>query len=361
MSKTEVDYLEELIAFKTVTGDRNESKKCAQYCANFFKSLGLRTQIVEYSGYPNVVATTQDTKKPKILLQAHMDVVPAKDELFKLDKTNDKLSGRGAFDMKFACASYFRVLERLSKPANKYDFGIMLSFDEEIGGTNGVKALLDDGYSCKICILPDSGKDWHIETSAKGAWFVELVKKGKNAHASEPHTGINSAEILNSALNELLELRQKYDTSDLTLTLTKFTSGEAMNQVPDHAEAILDIRYRNKETLSKIEAQLSEVAEKHGLHTDTKMLGACMDVDRRDKSVCEFVDIAQRVLGREIEEGHSSGSTDGRYFCDKGIPCIVLQPNGEGRHSDNEWVDRKGVEDLTEMILQYIEKYAIID
>lgn len=360
MSKTEVDYLEELVAFKTITGDENESKKCAQYCSNFFENHGFRTQIVEYNGYPNVVATSQNTEKPKIILQAHMDVVPAKDELFRLKKTEDKLSGRGAFDMKFACASYFKVLDRLSKPAKDYDFGIMLSFDEEIGGKNGVKALLDDGYGCQVCILPDSGKDWRIETSAKGAWFVELVKKGKNAHASEPHTGVNSAEILNSALNELFELRQNYDPSELTLTLTKFSSGEAMNQVPNHAEAILDIRYRNKEIFSKIKAQVDEVTEKHGLNTDTKMLGGCMDVDRRDKTVCEFVEIAEKVLGRKIEESHSAGSTDGRYFCDKGIPCIVIQPSGNGRHSDDEWVDRKGVEDLTEIILQYIEKYAII-
>lgn len=360
MGKSEVDYLKELVAYKSVSESKTESKKCAQHCANFLESHGFRTKIIEYNGYPNVVATTKGTKKPKILLQAHMDVVPAKDELFNLKVTDEKLYGRGSFDMKFACASYFTVIERLSKNLSEYDFGLMLTFDEEIGGENGVKSLLDDGYGCEICILPDSGKDWSIETSAKGAWFVELVKKGKNAHASEPHTGINSAEILNTAINELFSIRKVYSPDDLTLTLTKFSSGAAMNQVPDHAEAILDIRYKNKNILKKIESEINEIAKKLGIDLNTKMLGSCMNVDMKDQLVCNFIEIAENVLGKKIEEGHSAGSTDGRYFCAKNIACIVIQPNGDGRHSDDEWVERKGLGDLTEILLQYIEKYGII-
>lgn len=360
MANTEVDYLKELVAYKSISEDKEESKKCAQYCANFLESHGLRTQIIEYNGYPNVVATSQQTKNPKILLQAHLDVVPAADDLFDLKITEDKLSGRGSFDMKFACASFFAMLDRLSQPTSSYDVGIMLTFDEEIGGENGVKALLNNGYSCDVCILPDSGKDWALESSAKGAWFVELVKKGKNAHASEPHTGINSAEILNTAINELFSIRKAYSPDDLTLTLTKFSSGAAMNQVPDHAEAILDIRYKNKDILKKIEAEINEIAQKHDIRLNTKMLGSCMNVNMKDQLVCNFIEIAENVLGKKIEEGHSAGSTDGRYFCAKDIPCIVIQPNGDGRHSDDEWVDRKGMGDLTEIILQYIEKYGII-
>ena len=162
-NKTEEDYLQKLVSYRSISTDTNATKKCAQYCSDFFQNAGLHSKVIEYNGYPNVVATTQNTKKPKIFLQAHMDVVPGKNELFVLKKSKTKLMGRGTFDMKFGCASFMKVVSTIGEQNKKYDYGIMLSFDEEIGGHNGVQAMLDDGYSCDVCILPDSGQNWKVD------------------------------------------------------------------------------------------------------------------------------------------------------------------------------------------------------
>ena len=64
MGKSEADYLEELIAFRSVSADKEASKECAEFCAGFFEGLGMHTKVIESGGYPNVVATTTTTKKP---------------------------------------------------------------------------------------------------------------------------------------------------------------------------------------------------------------------------------------------------------------------------------------------------------
>ena len=360
MTKTEADYLEQLVAFPSVSSDKKASKKCADFCAKFFKNSGMHTTVIDSEGYPSVVATSTKTKTPKILLQAHMDVVPAKANMFTMKKSGSKLMGRGAFDMKFACASYMKLLDKLGDDISSYDFGIMLTFDEEIGGHNGVEALLDQGYGGEVCILPDSGKNWHLESTANGVWWVKLSKKGKNAHASLPKQGINSAEILINAMGDLYKLRQQYNYDDLTLSPTHIEGGKAINQIPDYAEATLDIRYRNESIYNTVKAGLDNICEKHGLDIETVELGLCMSLDTSHQKVVEFIEVAEKVLGHQIPTAHSVGATDARFFCARDVPCVVIQPNGGGRHSKDEWVDKKGVEQLTEILRKYIAKYGII-
>lgn len=354
----EVDYLKQLVSLKTESQNKSELKKCAQYLYEFFKKRNMYTELVLKNEFPNVVATSQKTKKPKILLQAHMDVVPAKNEQYELREDKGRLYGRGTLDMKFAVASYMKLSDILQDNINKYDFGIMITFDEEVGGENGVKSLLDDGYGCEVAILPDSGRNWVLENSAMGAWFLKLSKKGKNAHGSLPEKGVNSAEILVQALAKIFDLRTKFSHDDLIVTLTVFNSGKAVNQVPDYAEAILDIRYKNKTILEKIDREIEKISNQFKLAKKTQLLGSCLNVSVEDPKVKQFIDIAEKVTGQKISTSHSKGTTDGRYFCAKNIPCIVIQPDGGGRHADNEWVDKNGVKDLTKILYKYITQIA---
>ncbi len=358
--KTESDYLEDLIRFASVSSDDDKQplEECARHCSAAFKRRGLYTELLESGGFPIVYASSQPTKKPKLLLQCHMDVVPADKSFFKMTKQKGRLMGRGVFDMKFACASYLKVLDRLEDNLKEYDFGIMLSFDEEIGGSNGVKAFLDKGYGAEVCILPDSGKNWCLESSANGAWFIKILVEGKNAHGSMPHLGINAAEKLSKIIEDINKLRNEYPEEELTVSLTGLKAGKATNQIPDHAEATFDIRYRDENVLAKIKTALEKVCAQPNIEIKTLVMGACMDVDTKHPKVVSFIKTAEDVLDKKISYSHSTGSTDARFFCAKDIPTIVIQPDGGGRHSNDEWVDEKGLGQLTEILYRYIREEA---
>lgn len=361
MSKTEANFLADLVAFRTISAIPNtvEMKVCANYCAEFFTKQGLFAKTGEVNGFPHVIATSQKTKSPKIFLQAHLDVVPAEDKLFKMTQRDGKYLGRGVFDMKFACASYMKLAERLSANLQAYDFGIMLTFDEEIGGHHGVEALLKQGYSCEVCVLPDSGTNWQLESSGNGAWFVQIATTGKSAHGSLPAQGVNAAEKLIKVLAAIEPLKNNYSEDNLTLSVTKLESGQAINQIPAQAEATLDIRYRHKDIYSQLKTEIESICKKHDAQVETVAWGPCVSVDTEHPKVVDFIKVAEEILDKKISQSHSTGATDARYFCEYDIPCIVIQPNGGGLHADNEWVDAKGVEDLTEILFNFITKCAI--
>src|SRR5438876_614410 len=156
MKRTMRDILADLIAFPTVSGNLAASHEALDYIEHSLAQHGLHIQRHSWNGYPSLVATTQHTKNPRVLLAAHLDVVPAPPELFKLTKRGGKFYGRGTCDMKFAIAAYLQLIDDLSEDLNAYDLGIMITADEEIGGKDGVKALLEKGgYRADVCVLPD--------------------------------------------------------------------------------------------------------------------------------------------------------------------------------------------------------------
>src|SRR5689334_14534391 len=65
------------------------------------------------NGYTNMVISSRQSMRSKILFQAHLDVVPANATQFTMVQQSGRLYGRGVFDMKFAAACYAQLLEDL--------------------------------------------------------------------------------------------------------------------------------------------------------------------------------------------------------------------------------------------------------
>lgn len=353
--KTEADYLKKLVSFKTVSAEPanfSEMNKCAEYIAQFYRDKNYFVVEESSNGFPSVYASPLNTKNPRVLLQAHLDVVPAGNDLFNMRDTSDKLIGRGVFDMKFAAACFMKLADELDN--QKPDYGVMVTFDEEIGGFDGVEYMLGKGYSCDVVVIPDGGLDWTLETSAKGAWFIDIKKKGKSAHGSVPHEGVNAAQKLVESLHRIIKLQENYDPRDLTITLSKLNSGKAANQIPDFAVATFDIRYKTKDLLKQLTDQIKTIAHNDGLVIETQAFGECIEGKTEHPQVKKFVNVAEKILDRKIKKGHSSGSTDARFFDANNIPCIVIQPGGGGRHAENEWIDKKDLAVFTSVLKNFI-------
>ena len=81
--------------------------------------------------YGFLLTSTQPTQIPAVLLAAHVDVVGGPNELFQLRQAGGKLFGRGVYDMKGAIAGYLVLVDTLQKHLRQYDFGILVTSDEE--------------------------------------------------------------------------------------------------------------------------------------------------------------------------------------------------------------------------------------
>jgi succinyl-diaminopimelate desuccinylase len=344
----------DLIDFQTISGHTKEVDACFDYAAAFLEKQGMHVVRLTSNGFPSIIATSQTTKTPGVLLQAHMDVVPAKSEFFKMTEKEDRLYGRGVFDMKFAAACGLQLAQDLKDELHNYDFGIMFSSDEEIGGTNGVSYLLDQGYGADVCILPDGGNDWQIEASCNALWIVRLSANGQTAHGSRPWEGQNAINNLLGGISEIQQLFGELKPLKNSITISKIQGGSAVNQVPDHAEAVLDMRFISNEEYTRNREIISKIAAANDLQLETVGYVEARNVDVTQPSVAAFLTIAEQITGKPIAKTHSFGTSDACYFSDHGIPTIVIRPNGGGAHSDHEWIDKAGVEQFYEVIKQYV-------
>jgi succinyl-diaminopimelate desuccinylase len=355
-SKVLNDNLSKLIGMRTEVGNLESAEFCADYIQQSLTHLPLNITKLSSHNIPSLIITTKETKSPKLFLQAHLDVVPGKDDQFTLIETEGNYIGRGVYDMKFAAACYLTLLEDIGDKLPNYDFGLMLSFDEETGGEDGVGYLLNKGYSCEACLLPDGGDDWGLEKTSNGILLMHLESKGKSAHGSRPWEGKNAIDNLLSALEQIKSLFGELKAHKSSVTISQITGGRAINQVPDYAKATLDMRFITAKDMKEYRKQVELIAEKYNLDITIEAMVEGSDIDVSVPAIAIFLAIAKEFHGRDIKFCHSLGASDSRYFDDKNIPTIIIRPTGGDPHGDNEWINKDELLKFYELLKVYVTK-----
>lgn len=352
--------LTRLVNFKTYSRDHAENRKALDWIADQIASTSLHVAIVEVGGFPSLIATTKPTRTPRLWLQAHLDVVPGSDAAFQTRVEGTKMVGRGTFDMKYAIASYIKLAWELSPELARYDFGIMITTDEEIGGEHGVKALLDQGYHSGAAFLPDGGKDWQFVSASRGIWHLQATATGESQHGSRPWLGQNAIVSLMRFLEELLAVFPKEpcgqaDHFHNSITVGTISGGKAVNQIPDSAEAQCDIRYV-VEDHEHIKDSVTQLLRKHpAIAVKTIAEGSGYRVDRENAYFKTYERLLQtHGVVPSFEVTH--GSSDARHFAAQGIPAIVLRPTGGGHHSEYEWIDMRELERFHVILQEFVRQ-----
>lgn len=342
-------YLSALVSMPTETTHLEENNKALRWVEDQLSPLRLNFKHQIFEGHPTLVITTQETKTPDLFLVSHIDVVPAPNSLYHPRIVGNKMYGRGVYDMKMAIACYILLLHELKDHLKDINIGLMLTSDEEMGGMQGVKRLLETGYSSKIAFLPDGGFDWNFEESAKGVLQVKITAQGVSSHGSRPWLGENAIDILTAALRDVQayfeQEKLRYDTYFPTANVGIIQGGKSVNQVPDYAEAKIDIRYPPNIQGADIYSALKKLLQKDPrLSIEITAEGAPHHVDLHHPSFVKFRDIAQQIYGQKVGKMLAHGASDARFFGERHIPVLVIAPKGGEIHSEGEWID---LEDLT--------------
>ncbi len=355
-----------LISFKTIVENQKENKIALKWARNQLKNLPLYFEEFSSSGFSSLVITTQKTKNPKIWLASHIDVAKADDKMFIPIIKGNKLYGRGAFDMKFAIACYIKLLKELKADLSKLDFGLIITSDEEAGGENGIKFLLDKGYVSQAAFLPDGGDDWKIEDASKGVWCFVIKSYGNSCHPSTPWRAVNALEEL---LDFLQILRNKFkkepcgDPSHMhsTIDINELNTGKTGDVLPGYAEGMVDIFFISEKERKMIEAYMkAEIKKFKGLKTEIIFLKPCFKVNTDNQFINLFSRIALEKYGIKKEAIFNHGTSDAVFFAKKNIPVIETRPKGGGHHSNNEWIDLKDLEKFYEVMKEFVQRGVAI-
>lgn len=356
------EILADLVAMPTVTDDIAVNDAALDYIETYLKTRGLHVKRFRFDGHGSLVATTRGHRlRPTVMLAAHVDVVVAKEHQYTLQREADKLIGRGVFDMKCSIAAYLALVDELQDTLDAYDFGIMITTDEEAGGVDGVSGvakLLEHGYRPVAAVLPDGASDWKVETLAKGSWRFDLIAHGKTAHSSRPWLGDSASAKLVHALSELQTRFKDQGPGTNTLNIGVLKGGRARNQIPDEMIAYVEIRPLSEELLKADEDFLEDLCNRYGLTMQTRLKTLPSREDPDHPFIKGLVAGIQRVTGEPSGYFTSLASSDCVHFRAYGVACAVTYLPGGGHHSDYEWVDHRSFLQFKDVLLDYLNHHA---
>ncbi|HEU4965852.1 MAG TPA: M20/M25/M40 family metallo-hydrolase [Candidatus Saccharimonadales bacterium] len=350
--------LRDLVAIPSVTSDRTMNNKALDYVDNFLRERGMHIERFEWDGYRSLVATTRQTKTPTVFFMGHLDVVPASEDDFILTERDGRYYGRGALDMKSGITAYMMAVDTLKDHLADYDFGLMIVTDEETGGFKGAVKLIEAGYLPKVMVIEDGTPGWNLDKASKGIWHVVIEAHGKTAHGSCPWAGENAVDKIISCIQDIRSHFPELTAESNTFNVGLIRGGQAINQVPSHATAGIDIRFTNKKEYARIRAGVEAALERHGAAISEEMYGDTMENDVTNPYLATYKACMEEAIGREVNWVLSKAANDGRWFSAKGVPCAVFYPDGSGHHSAEEWVSTEALGQMEAVFVSFLDKVA---
>lgn len=351
-----VELTQALIRFKSTTARPDQITACADFICGYLDRHGIRFDRLEHDGVPSIAALPENGRAP-VLLMAHFDVVAGPDHLFEPRVENGRLYGRGSIDDKYAAALSLVMLKNevgwlkdQGRGQADLSFGILLTGDEEVGGVNGAQQALSR-IRTDFCIALDGGSPRRIVVKEKGVMRLKLTARGKTAHGARPWLGANAIEALVADYQKIRALFQS-DTPDhwhRTLNWGIVRAGQSVNQVPDLAEAWLDIRFTEADDMDALVAEIRaaiageiEIQEQWPLFTS----GDSPHLER-----------LQQAAGAERVFEH--GASDARFLSAYGMAGVVWGADGEmSQHSADERVVIESIRQVHDALAAFLGKTA---
>lgn len=337
------ETLSELIRIRTSADRPEEFAKTIHFIEDFFSHSGIKIKRFEFNGIPSIYISAYDSLRPDILLQGHLDVVEGRDEQFIPKVINHKLYGRGSVDMKGFDTVAMHLLRDLAEEHPQLKVGLVLTFDEEIGGENGAKKLVEAGLIPKILINGDGGNNFTVTTAQKGIAKIKFSVKSQPSPHPYPWEGENAFDCLVKdycAIQKLFIDHHKATQQDNWYTTYSAHDVQVKNGgilPPDYAEMIVNFYYTENITPSEFEQNIREKTHYSTLALMTE--SQPLIIDRSFPHIERFRKIMEDTFDHPIDYRTENGGSDAKFYANSKIPIIIFKMVGEGHHTDSEYLD----------------------
>jgi len=281
---------------------------------------------------------------PTVALNAHGDVVPpgggwAMDPYGAVER-GDAIYGRGVAVSKSDFATYAFALKALIESGRPLDGTVELHFtyDEEAGGQIGPKYLLEQGLTRPNYAI-SAGFSYAVTTAHNGCLHMEVVVRGRQAHAAMPETGADALEAAVPILSALYAERNRLGerTSAVPgigspkLTVGLISGGINTNVVPDRVAMRLDRRLIPEEDGEAVERDLHALIHgaaptPEGIEIECRRIMLAEPL-RAVEGTARLVEVlaghASAVLDTEVRATGAPLYTDARHYAAAGIPTVL--------------------------------------
>ncbi|NJK79433.1 MAG: M20 family metallopeptidase [Chloroflexaceae bacterium] len=346
----------DLMRFRSTAAHPDQIMAAMDYAAAYLGDIpGIFIERVEHNGVPSLVATLHKTRAPALMLNGHLDVVAAPPELFEPTVHDGRIYGRGSQDMKGSVAAMLRLMKHLATLDPRPDVGLQLAGDEELGGPNGTRFMIeDDGWRCDFCITGEP-TDMQICYEQKGAVWLEMELKGTPAHGSRPWDGHNP--IFDYARG-LLRLTEQFpppteEAWQTTITPTIVSSGgNSRNQIPPALRVTFDIRHTSDHSPDALVQTVQACFPTAEILVSKS--GTGLVTDPHQAAVQRLAAVTAQLRGTPTAFYREHFGSDARFFTAQGMAAVCFGPHGQGLHSEEEWVEIDSLVEFYTILQAYV-------
>jgi glutamate carboxypeptidase len=293
----------------------------------------------------NLVARRRGKGRIRLLLVGHVDTVYAQGavEAQPFSVRDDLASGPGVIDMKSGVLMGIYALRVLQEAGfEEYaELCVVFNNDEEVGSPGSVPLLREIAQQVDIGLVLEPSRSAEVVTKArKGADRYVMDVKGVPAHSgAEPFRGRSAVIELAHKMIAVHNLNTIFP--GVTFNVTRISSSEPLNVVPDAARCHISVRSYDETGLSMAESALQQIAAGCSVPgTQTQLVRARGRAPyEATPQIMHLVEMAQqegRELGLDIIAERKGGVSDANGLVEAGLPVLdSLGPVGGGMHDLN--------------------------
>jgi putative selenium metabolism hydrolase len=349
-----VELLRELIRTQSITG---EEREIADLIARKLKIFGF--EDVRIDGVGNVICKLAGSGEgPTLLYNGHMDTVPAGERsLWKFDPfgaeiVNNTIVGRGACDMKGSIVAMMMAADAIRRADVKLKGILILTMvvKEENAMEEGTKYTIEeDGLKPDIALVGEA-TNLNISLGARGRIEVDILVRGRSAHASDPSRGINAISKMTKMIAAIpkMKLPRHGFLGFATQAVTNISCQPGRsNVIPNLCTISVDRRVIPGETPEKIKADFLNVIKRIKLRdpefdADVKTGKSTLPgyISPSDPAVKILQSSSMYVLSKKPKLSKYTFGTDASYLSTIAkIPTVGFGPGDEvNAHSVNDHV-----------------------
>ncbi len=373
-----VDLTTTLVRCPSVTPVEGGALKHLQ---TILETAGFFCHRVDRNGTPNLFARWGPKSAQKTFgFNGHTDVVPAGDvdawthPPFGAHTTGGWLYGRGASDMKSGVAAFAAAaIDFVSNTPPNGAIILTITGDEEGPSLDGTRAIMDwmahTGESMHVCIVGEPTCRNQIGDTIKigrrGSMTTTIDIVGKQGHAAYPEKAINPMPAVGALAHRLSTARlddgtAHFDPSTLSIT-TIDTDNTASNVIPAHTRMVVNIRFNDTHSATKLarwlRLQADRVAQDTGTHIEMKthVSGEAFLTPPGALSAL-IAKAVETETGITPTMSTGGGTSDARFIKDH---CSVVEFGlvGHGMHEVDERVWIQDIHDLKRVYERIMADY----
>jgi acetylornithine deacetylase len=347
-----------------VVADGSGEAEIARFVAEWCDRAGLETTLSEPApGRPNVVAIARGSGGGRsLILNAHMDTVgvAGMTDPFTPRLENGRLYGRGSYDMKGSLAACMLATADASRRSLAGDVVLTAVSDEEFAsvGTEAVAASVR--ANAAIVTEPT---ELQLAIAHRGFVHLEIETRGRAAHGSRPHLGIDAIAKMGHVLVGIEELDQRLRAAPThkyvgsgSVHASLIEGGQEYSSYPARCVLQAERRTIPGETVELAEGEIRGIlaqaaADDPDFTGEVRVLASRepFEVADSEEVVSTVRTCAEAVLGRHPAIVGVSFWADSALLAASGIPTVLFGPRGEGAHSEVEWVDVESLEQCVDV------------